>query len=64
VSERGFANTKDGSRWRIDAPAKFAGDLNRSAAASGITLVELFEEKASLEATFMEMTGDDARVPE
>lgn len=63
ASDRGYPTTRSDGRVIVTAPARFAGELNRRAMAAGITVVELYTERPSLEATFMEMTEDDTRVP-
>jgi ABC-2 type transport system ATP-binding protein len=46
----------DGYRVRVDAPQEFAGDLNRTAMAMRITLVELAIERTRLEDVFFSFT--------
>jgi ABC-2 type transport system ATP-binding protein len=48
--------TSDG-RLRLEAPAEAAPDINRAAAAAGVTLRSLSASRDSLEAIFLEMTG-------
>jgi ABC-2 type transport system ATP-binding protein len=58
AAEAGHPSTADGRVVRVQAPASFAGELNRLAAKHGVTLVELRPEQASLEDTFLTMTEE------
>jgi hypothetical protein len=43
----------------VRTSARYAAELNRTAAKQGITLIELHMTQPTLESTFMELTGDD-----
>jgi len=43
-------------RLRVQAPAGFAGDLNRGAMEAGVVLTSLYSEHISLEDTFFALT--------
>ncbi len=43
-------------RLRVQAPAGFAGDLNRGAMEAGVVLTQLYTERTSLEETFFSLT--------
>jgi hypothetical protein len=44
----------------VKAPASFTGELNRQAAANGITLVEIRRERLDLERVFFDLTDNNA----
>ena len=52
------ATSNSDGRVHVAAPSSWAGDLNRSAMAEGITLVELGTTKQSLEDVFFELTEE------
>ena len=54
--DAGYAAEQRGDRIHVRAPASFAGELNRRAAAEGITLVELRRERLDLERVFFDLT--------
>ncbi|HMA46760.1 MAG TPA: ABC transporter ATP-binding protein [Frankiaceae bacterium] len=57
----GFPATRDGDAVRVYAPAAWAGELNRRAMRSGITLVGLVALRPSLEEAFFRLTEADGR---
>jgi len=57
AAEAGHPDTTANGRFlRVQAPASFAGELNRLAMRQGVTLVELRPEQPNLEDTFLHMT--------
>jgi len=54
----GHATTVAESRLTIEAPAAFAGELARRAAADGITLTEMTPVRGTLEDRFLQLTGE------
>jgi ABC-2 type transport system ATP-binding protein len=65
LSDAGYATTFRGDRsLRVIADAANAGEITRRLADAGIYLTELRAEEISLEAVFLELTGDDAMADE
>jgi len=62
--EQGHVAEQRGDRVYVKAPASFAGDLNRLAAANGITLIEIRRERPDLEQVFFDLTGDATTITE
>jgi ABC-2 type transport system ATP-binding protein len=54
--DAGYVAEQRGDRVHVRAPSSFAGELNRLAAAEGITLVELRRERLDLEQVFFDLT--------
>jgi ABC-2 type transport system ATP-binding protein len=54
--KQGYATEQIDGRLRVLAPASFAGDLNRAAMSAGVTLIEIYPERTSLEEKFFAMT--------
>lgn len=57
LTEAGSTVTTDGDLLRVAADASRSAELNRAAAAAGITLARLLVVQDSLEEIFLEMTG-------
>jgi len=57
LTEAGWTVTTDGDLLRVAADASRSAELNRAAAAAGITLARLLVVQDSLEEIFLEMTG-------
>ena len=55
--DHGYALVIDGGHARIEAPASFAGELNRLAMQAGVTLVELHQVQSTLEESFLRIIG-------
>jgi ABC-2 type transport system ATP-binding protein len=58
--ELGYVAEQRGDRVYVKAPASFTGELNRQAAANGITLVEIRRERLDLERVFFDLTDNNA----
>jgi ABC-2 type transport system ATP-binding protein len=58
VGDRGWTATVEDAGLRVSAPASRAPDINRLAAAAGITLRELRPQVPSLEEVFLRLTGN------
>jgi ABC-2 type transport system ATP-binding protein len=57
--DQGHLAEQRGDHVYVKAPASFAGELNRLAAADGITLVEIRRERIDLERVFFNLTVDN-----
>ncbi|WP_433221821.1 ATP-binding cassette domain-containing protein [Dactylosporangium sp. CS-047395] len=57
ATDRGFPATVSDGAVLVDAPATFAGELNREAMQHGITLIELAARQNNLEDAFFALTG-------
>jgi ABC-2 type transport system ATP-binding protein len=55
----GYTTRRNGSRLHVHSTARYAAELNRTAAKQGVTLVELHMTQPTLESTFIELTADD-----
>jgi ABC-2 type transport system ATP-binding protein len=55
----GYRAERDNGSLRIQAPATFAGELNRACMEHQIVLTELTPSRVSLEQRFLELTGAD-----
>lgn len=60
-AEAGHHCESCGSRLCVQAPAGWAGELNRRAMKAGVTLVELHLQHGSLEDSFLAITGEEDR---
>jgi len=57
LAAMGWKTVAEGGEVTVEAPASQAAEVNRAAAAAGITLRVLRPHEASLEDVFLEMTG-------
>jgi ABC-2 type transport system ATP-binding protein len=60
LAAKGWKATVRDEGVRVSAPASQAADVNRAAAAAGITLRALRPHAASLEEVFLRLTGEDS----